>query len=261
MSNSTTSPASTTTGLQGNNASVIAALQKSSAAANAQVASNSALAGGGSGSAGLASNLNMFLKMLTTQLSHQDPLNPTNSSQFTNQLVLYSEVEQGINTNNNLATLINLQSTNQQAAAISYIGQTVETAGTSLPLQNGGAAFNYALASNSSSTQIKITDSTGKTVAQLTGQNTTGTHYMSWNGKDLSGNQLPDGQYNIQVVADTPQGNTIAATTNTYGIVTGVSTGTNSSTNLDLGAVTAPLSSVNQIVDMTQLNLNIKNGV
>ena len=255
-----TSATAATTGLSGSNASVIASLNNSAAAANSQIASQDSLTGG-TGSAGLASNLNMFLTMLTTQLSNQDPLNPTNSSQFTNQLVLYSEVEQQINTNNNLNTLINLQSTNQQAAAIGYIGQTVETSGNTLPLQNGTAAFNYSLASASASTVIQIQDSSGNTVAQLTGQTKTGTHYLSWDGKNGAGTQLADGQYTVKVVADDAQGNAITSTVNTYGQVTGVSSGANSATDLDLGTVTTPLSSVTAIVDLTQLNTNIQNGV
>lgn len=248
--------------ITGSNASVIAGIQKSAAASNAQIASNNALAGGtSSSSAGLASNLNMFLKLLTTQLSHQDPMNPTDSSQFTNQLVMYSQVEQAINTNTNLGTLINLQGANQQATAIGYIGQTVELSGTTLPLQNKTAAFNYTLPTASANTVINIQDSSGKTVQQLIGQTTAGTHYLSWNGKDSAGNQLADGQYTIQVLANDPTGNSITTTSNTYGQVTGVTSDATNGTQLNYGSVASPLSGVKAIVDLTQLNLNLQNGV
>ncbi len=251
-----------TSNITGSNASVIAGLQKSAAASNAQVAGNNPLtAGANSSSAGLASNLNMFLTLLTTQLSHQDPMNPTNSSQFTNQLVLYSQVEQAIDTNSNLSKLISLQSTNQQSASIGYIGQTVEMSGTTLPLQNSAAAFNYTLPTAAAHTVIQIQNSAGNTVAQLTGPTTAGTHYLSWNGKDSSGNQLADGQYTISVIASDATGTTINATSNTYGMVTGVSSDATNGTELNMGSVASPLSSVNAIVDLTQLNTNIKNGV
>ncbi|KJV08303.1 hypothetical protein VZ95_18670, partial [Elstera litoralis] len=45
----------------------------------------------------VASTYDNFLKLLTTQLKNQDPLDPTDSSEFTNQLVQFSQVEQQIN--------------------------------------------------------------------------------------------------------------------------------------------------------------------
>ena len=47
----------------------------------------------------LGSNFDTFLTLLTTQLKNQDPLSPMDSSQFTQQLVQFSQVEQSINAN------------------------------------------------------------------------------------------------------------------------------------------------------------------
>ena len=258
----TTSAAASAASTSGSNAAVIANLNKQAAtAASTMAANNNALtSGSNSSSAGLASNLNMFLTMLTTQLKNQDPLSPTDSTQFTNQLVLYSQVEQQINTNSNLNKLISLQGTNQQSAAIGYIGQTVETSGTSMPLQSGTAAFNYTLPSTAQNAVVKIEDSTGTVVAQLTGKTSAGTHYMSWDGKNAAGTQLADGTYTIAVVANDAQGNTVSATTNTYGRVTGVTSDATNGTELDLGSATTPLSSVTSIVDLTTLNSQIAAG-
>ena len=250
--------ASAATNPNGNNASVIANLNKQAAtSASTMATNNNALtsgANGSSSSSGLASNLNMFLSMLTTQLKNQDPLSPTDSTQFTNQLVLYSQVEQQINTNTNLNKLITLQSGNQQSSSIGYIGQTVEMSGTNLPLQNGTAAFNYTLPSTASNAVVQISDSSGNVVAQLNGQPSQGEHYLSWNGQNGAGTQLADGQYTIKVIANDSSGNAITATTNTYGKVTGVSSDATNGTELDLGGATTPLSSVSAIVDLTTLN-------
>ena len=59
--------------------------------------------------AGLTQNFNTFLTLLTTQLQNQDPLSPMDTNQFTQQLVSFSQVEQQIDTNNNLQPLIPLQ--------------------------------------------------------------------------------------------------------------------------------------------------------
>ena len=63
----------------------------------------------------LSGNFSTFLTLLTTQLQNQDPMNPMDSNQFTQQLVEFSQVEQQINTNDNLKTIIG-QGTSQTGA-------------------------------------------------------------------------------------------------------------------------------------------------
>ena len=58
----------------------------------------------GSGTA-LDADFTMFLKLLTTQLKNQDPLNPTDSSQFAVQLATFSGVEQQTKTNTLLSSI------------------------------------------------------------------------------------------------------------------------------------------------------------
>ncbi|HTN12854.1 MAG TPA: flagellar hook capping FlgD N-terminal domain-containing protein, partial [Acetobacteraceae bacterium] len=57
---------------------------------------------GGNAMAQLSSNFSTFLTLLTSQLKNQDPTSPMDSNQFTQQLVMYSQVEQQIDTNSNL---------------------------------------------------------------------------------------------------------------------------------------------------------------
>ena len=73
--------------------STVGATALQSAAASTAAASNE-----------LSGNMNQFLQLLTTQLQNQDPLNPMDSSTFTQQLVEYSQVEQQINTNTRNST-------------------------------------------------------------------------------------------------------------------------------------------------------------
>ena len=59
----------------------------------------------------LASNFNSFLTLLTTQLQNQDPLVPMDTNQFTQQLVEFAGVQQQVDMNTNMQTLISLQQT------------------------------------------------------------------------------------------------------------------------------------------------------
>src|SRR5271156_6288937 len=93
----------------------------------------------------LTSNFNTFLKLLTTQLQNQDPLSPMDSNQFTQQLVEFSGVEQQINTNDNLQSLIALSMSQQASAAVNYIGHSVVMTNGEGALQNGTVDWTYNL--------------------------------------------------------------------------------------------------------------------
>ena len=62
---------------------------------------------------GLGSDFKTFLTLLTSQLKNQDPLSPLDTNQFTQQLVSFSQVEQAINTNTKLSSLLSLQQQDQ----------------------------------------------------------------------------------------------------------------------------------------------------
>src|SRR5580704_9781763 len=91
--------------------------------------SSSGASGSGDAMNQLSGNFDTFLTLLTTQLKDQDPTSPMDSSTFTQQLVEYSQVEQQINSNTNLQTLISQGQTQSGAYATSYLGKTVTVTG------------------------------------------------------------------------------------------------------------------------------------
>lgn len=189
----------------------------------------------------LGTNFNTFLNMLTTQLKHQDPLAPTDSSQFTNQLVQFSSVEQQIAANSNLEKLITLQTASQTAQAIAYVGQTVEVSGSTLPLQNSsaGASFSYTLPSNATSCEVQIKDSSGNVVYKTNADTKSGRHDITWNGKDTAGTAQKEGLYTLSVVAKGSDGNALAASTTVNGQVTKLTNDATNGATLEIGAGTS----------------------
>src|ERR1700737_2335603 len=109
----------------------------------------------------IAGNFNAFLTLLTTQLQHQDPLSPLDANQFTQELVQFSSVEQQIQTNASLKTLISLQQSQQVTAALSFLGHTVVVNGSVAQLTGGKAEWSYT-ANKPGIATINISDSTGK---------------------------------------------------------------------------------------------------
>jgi flagellar basal-body rod modification protein FlgD len=191
----------------------------------------------------LSQNYSTFLQILTTQLKNQDPLNPMDSSQFTSQLVQFSSVEQQIQANKNLETLISAQAGNSAAGSVNYIGRTVAATSDSVGLSNGQATINYALDSNVAQNSITISDSNGRTIRSLTGETGQGAHSITWDGKDASGNTMPDGTYKIALTATNADQTAATGSIGISGTVTGV-TLIDQKPMLAIGGVTVPVANV-----------------
>jgi flagellar basal-body rod modification protein FlgD len=149
----------------------------------------------------LSGNFSTFLTLLTTQLKNQDPTSPMDSNAFTQQLVMYSQVEQQINTNTSLKSLISQGTSNAAAMTTGYLGKKVSIVNGNAPLIGGNANWTYNLSGPALSSQIAITDANGKTVYTAPGETGAGNHSFAWNGKDTNGNQLSDGGYKLTVTA------------------------------------------------------------
>jgi flagellar basal-body rod modification protein FlgD len=170
----------------------------------------------------LAGNFSTFLTLLTTQLQNQDPLSPMDSNQFTQQLVQYSQVEQQINTNDNLKTLIN-QGTNQTGAyAVSYLGKAVTVSNGQAPLANSQAIWAYNLGADAAQTQLTVTDAKGNVVYTGAGETAAGAHAFTWDGKDGNGTLHPDGTYKLTVTPKAADGTTISSSITSTGVVSEV---------------------------------------
>jgi len=168
----------------------------------------------------LSSNFSTFLTLLTTQLKNQDPTSPMDSNQFTQQLVMYSQVEQQIDTNDNLKTLISQGTSNAASMTTGYLGKKVSVTNGQASLTNGSATWTYNLKATAATTQLSITNANGVTVYTGTGDTASGNNTFTWDGKDINGNQLPDGAYKLTVTAADSAGNTVTSSVASAGTVT-----------------------------------------
>ena len=194
-------------------------------------------------SAKLSDTFDSFLTLLTAQLTHQDPLEPLDPNQFTDQLVAFTNVEQSIATNKNLEQLLSLQQLGELSSAVNLIGTAIEAGGPTSVLKSGSARWAYALESQAETTNLRVLDSTGKAVFSTSGQQGAGIHNFAWDGKDSADNVLPDGLYTLVVSAEDSQGNDIDAGVDLIATVEGILTegGVN---KVDVGGLTIPLSSI-----------------
>lgn len=170
----------------------------------------------------IAGNFQSFLTLLTTQLQNQNPLSPLDTNQFTQQLVEFAGVQQQLNTNDSLATLVSLQQTAQSTQALGFVGKTAVVTGSTAALTNGSATWDLNVPTNSN-VNISITNSTGQTVFSGNYTATAGNNQsFPWNGKGNDGTQWPDGQYKLTATAADSSGNPVAVTTEIQGVVSSV---------------------------------------
>jgi flagellar basal-body rod modification protein FlgD len=199
-----------------------------------------------SGVSNIAGNFNEFLTLLTTQLQHQDPLSPLDTNQFTQQLVQFASVEQQINMNTSLSTLISLQQTAQATSALGFIGATVVVSGNSAQLTNGQATWNYTIASPATAT-INISNASGQLVYSATQTVQPGTQTLTWKGRDSTGNVVPSGTYTIAISATGASGQPVPVSTQVQGVVSGVNVSANPPT-LTINGQSYPLNQITQVL-------------
>lgn len=175
----------------------------------------------------LANEFDDFLLLLTTQLQNQDPLEPQDSSEFTNQLVQFSQVEQQIKSNEKLEDLVSLQDLSLTSIALGYIGMNVEIPGSEFEHTTGQPyQFSYTLPSGGASTvNYTILDSAGQPVSTGRGTLDSGKNNIVWDGTDDAGNVAPSGDYRIALEPLDGEGELIEdAQTNVTVLVDGVET-------------------------------------
>lgn len=167
---------------------------------------------------------NAFLRLLTTQLEHQDPLNPLDDKEFVAQLAQFSSLEQLNNISETMAEFKDSFARQEMQSAVNYIGKEIRAEGSSLS-KNGAqvSSFSYELPDVAEKLYMNIMDTDGNIVRSITlPGRMPGEHEYIWDGKDHNGADLPDGVYSIYMAAEGKNGEPLMVNTRTSGVVSGV---------------------------------------
>jgi len=168
---------------------------------------------------------NQFLILLTTQLQNQDPLDPMESAEFTNQLVQFSQVEQQILSNEKMDALVQQTNANQMGQSLAYIGKAVYFNGDTVYYEGEKLKIGYAIDGESKSAKMRILDENGQTIRamDITPGNLSGS--LEWDGKDDFGQEVAkDKVYSVRVDALSKTDEPIKSYTGVPANVTGVET-------------------------------------
>lgn len=168
---------------------------------------------------GIADNFQTFLTLLTTQLQNQNPLDPLDTNQFTQQLVQFAGVEQQLKTNDQLTSLVTLQKTAQSTQALNFVGSTAVVDGSTATLTDGKATWALGV-SKPSSVTVTISNSVGQAVYSGNFSMNAGDHQaFQWDGRGSDGSQWPDGSYTLTATAKDASGQAVAVSTEIQGVV------------------------------------------
>lgn len=170
----------------------------------------------------LSGNYQMFLQLLVTQLQHQSPLDPTDATQFTSQLVQYSAVEQQIKTNQTLADLKTMFAVQSAMSFVGYVGKTVTVDSSTTELKDGTATWNFNGSAACEEASIEISDSDGNIVYTTTQKLASGDGQFVWKGETDSGGTAPAGSYTISITGKDSAGKAIRFKSETTGEVDAV---------------------------------------
>ena len=212
----------------------VASTSGSSVSSSTSTSSNAALNS-------LSSNFNSFLQLLMTQLQNQDPTSPMDTSQFTQELVEFSGVQQQVDTNTNLTSLIQLTQGNAVLDGSAINGQQVTATTSAITLQNGSGSINFT-APTAEPALVTVKDSAGDTLDTAVVSANSGNNSWGWNGALTNGGTASSGTYSVSVTDSS--GN--ALPTSITGVASGVSV--NSGTvDVGVGGQSVPLSSVTAV--------------
>ncbi|WP_298333914.1 flagellar hook capping FlgD N-terminal domain-containing protein [Asticcacaulis sp.] len=159
---------------------------------------------------GLATTYETFLGLLTAQIKNQDPLSPMDSTQWTNQLVQYTSVEQQLKANEYLKSLVGLGAGNV-ANSVNMIGKTAVADIDTQTFKDKPLTWHYELANSASQVGVEVLDADGKTVWKGTSdQLKKGDNSFTWDGKDSTGATVKEGNYTLKVTATGANGTAIS---------------------------------------------------
>lgn len=143
-----------------------------------------------------------FLTLMTAQLKNQDPLKPLEGTEFVAQLAQFGTVSGVQDMQTSLETLAESLRSTQALNGATMVGHEVLAPADSFTLTQGvGIAGEVDVPAGTSSLQIRITDSSGQVVREVSATPTTGTNTFSWDGLLDDGSAASSGEYSIEAIA------------------------------------------------------------
>jgi flagellar basal-body rod modification protein FlgD len=153
-----------------------------------------------------------FLKLLVTQLKQQDPLNPTNNTEFVAQLAQFSQLEQSVKQAQLMQQSLDAQAASFEFTLLPMVGRRVGLDMPLVQLGEGPATIRYALDKDAAKVSIHILDHQGQVIRTLEyAGRPSGLNIAEWDGNNQNGTPMPPGVYRYTLSATDAQGASVTS--------------------------------------------------
>ncbi|MDL5366664.1 flagellar hook capping FlgD N-terminal domain-containing protein [Xanthomonas sp. NCPPB 2654] len=186
-----------------------------------------------------------FLKLMTEQLQHQDPLKPMDNSQMVSQMAQLSTVQGIGDLNKTVTALSDSMSTDQILRGAQLVGHKVLVPSATMPLGAEGGVNGVIAAPGAGIVNLTVSDANGNAVKQISvNASKAGEVNFSWDGTDTNGIRQAAGKYSVTATHTDSSGTNSTLSTYIQAPVESATIGSDG-IYLDLtGLGTAPLANV-----------------
>lgn len=163
-----------------------------------------------------------FLRLLTTQLKHQDPSDPVRNEDFVAQLAQFSSLEQLTTANETLVGVYVALAAMNDASMASLLGTHVIARGDQFVYSGTGTLdLQYHNPTTTLTTSLKIYDESGKIVwTQDLGGLASGDGTFTFDGIGMDGQPLPEGTYRFELEGTDASGAAVLIEERIAGLIT-----------------------------------------
>ncbi|MBF6025588.1 flagellar hook assembly protein FlgD [Lysobacter niastensis] len=145
-----------------------------------------------------------FLKLMTEQLKHQDPLKPLDNNQFLGQLAQFSTVQGIESMQGAMNAMASVMESDQTLRAAALVGRNALIEASEVQLAAGATLTGEVTAPAAGPVQIEIVDASGAVVRkQIVQADAKGTLDWQWDGRDDAGKPIAAGNYEVRAIAGT----------------------------------------------------------
>lgn len=144
-----------------------------------------------------------FMKLMVTELTHQDPFKPMDNSEMATQMSQFAAVSGIDKLNSSFSSLADSMRSDKALQAASLVGHDVLVSSQQAPLSTGKSVSGVIdLALSTTSLTLRVSDASGALVRELNlGSHEAGQTAFSWDGYDDAGNYMPAGLYQVNALA------------------------------------------------------------
>ncbi len=140
-----------------------------------------------------------FLRLMTEQMKHQDPLKPMDNKEFLGQLAQFSTVQGIEQMQSAMGSMASVMESDQALRAAALVGRDALVSADAVKIGEGGSLKGSVINGDAGQLRIDVIDASGKIVRSLpmTGEADGDTDWQ-WDGKNDQGQPVPAGAYKVR---------------------------------------------------------------